>query len=551
MSKENRHLVFIETSGNQAYIYATNRLRENVGASEITARAGMHWLVAALGRGDLKPEDPADFRHQLAAQPVCADGVEIVLATSGKAMLLVPGRARGEALIAELTTRALREAPGLSLCGAIVELDGSDPKHAREAVVEAHRRFDAHRRVVAGPPKRDPLLPFIEPCASSGAPAASIRDGEALSAATLAKRQHTVAWHARVNAILHRRGLSQIYAVDTMERQFDSLDWLGVLYSDGNGLGQIMLSFDRWLPEDQDYFAALRSFSLALDEATESAFLDAAERLQSLLGTPDRKERPLPLVPLLLGGDDLSVLVHGRYVLPFARAFLDAFERHTAASPAIAEIARRALGAGRLSAAAGIAIVKPHYPFHAAQGLADGLLRSAKQVKKHVQQSNAPFPCSALDFHVLFDAAHSDLETLRGDRRHAVDGARLWGGPYVTTPLGELAGADDLDWARRHHLDGLLERLAIFNAREDGRLRFPASHAHALREALSGGRKAADAALRPRGWLKPKGLAGLLEDGGSLFRLDAEGRAIDTRYLDALTAAEFWPQTQHDEEAAA
>lgn len=551
MSTSATHLVFLETSANQAYIYASNRLREAVGASELTARAGMHWLVEALDRSDLKPDHPTQFRRDVQANPTCAGGAEIVLATSGKAMVLVPDRASGERLISALTARALREAPGLSLYGAIVELGGRDPDAARAAVVKAHHRYDAHRRTLTGSLARDPLLPFIEPCASSGAPATALGDGEALGATTLAKRRHASDWYDRVNAILKPNGLAQVYSIDKMERSFDSLDWLGVLYSDGNGLGQIMLSFDRWLPADQDYFAALRDFSLALDEATELAFLDAAKLLQSLLGAPDRKPAALPLVPLLLGGDDLSVLVHGRYVLPFARAFLDAFERHTAATPALAAIAERALGAGRLSAAAGVAIVKPHYPFHAAHGLADGLLRSAKQVKQKVQRNGRPFPCSALDFHVLFDAAFAELSTLREQRRRAADGARLWGGPYVTTPLAALAGADDRAWAERQHIDGLVERIDLFNAREDGRLRFPASHAHALREALAGGQDCIQAALRPRGWLDDRGLEALREEGGSLFRLDADGKAVDTRYLDALTAAEFWPRAQTAQEAVA
>lgn len=552
------HLLFLETSGNQAYIYATNRLRETVGASELTARAGMHWLLEALGRGDLDPGQPVEFRKALRAQPVCPQGEEIVLATSGKAMVLVPTAERGQALIAELTRRALMEAPGLSLAGAVVPLSSRGGADAREAIRAAHERFDAHRRRMQGATLRDAVLPFVAPCESSGLPAVSgggSADGDrrrALSAPVRAKLARADAWYRRVNAILRARGLRQVYSIDRMEQQFDSMDWLGVVYSDGNGLGQIMLSFDRWVPAGQDYFAALREFSLALDDATEAAFLDAAQDLMALLPASGSTgmDLPLPMVPLLLGGDDLTVLVHGRYALPFARRFLLAFEAHSGGHPAIARIAERALGAPRLSAGAGVAIVKPHYPYHSAHGLADGLLRSAKEAKRRVQRNGQPFPCSALDVHVLFDAAQTDLGQLREARRRAADGARLWGGPYVVSPLDHLAVADaeGRAWAQDHHLDALLSRLAVLKATKDGRPCLPTSQTHALREALAAGKGVADAAVRERSHLLERGLAELLEPGESLFRCAGHSAETDTRFLDAITVADFWPVRQGDDE---
>ncbi|MCS6787463.1 MAG: hypothetical protein NZ524_10575 [Thiobacillaceae bacterium] len=536
-------LLLLETSGNQNYIFSTNKLKQHIGASELTYRAGTVWLRQALG---VDAEDsPSQWRDRLRRSGGrIADGIEVVIATSGKAVLICENSERAHAIVRATTTSALTDAPGLQLTGAVVELGGRTAAQARQAMIEVHQRFNAHRQSLSAHLARFPVLPMAAACDTSGLPAVQVdaRDGSLASAASRAKNEAAPDWFKRIRRLRddHQAEIRFVFGIDEIGRRF-AQDYVGVLHADGNGLGQIVLAFDRWLDHGEDYFATLRDFSLELDEATERAFIDACASAQSLCNAlRDQQASDLPVLPLILGGDDLVAVVGGDIALPFVIAFLRAFERRTHEQPTLSKVAKKALGAPHLGISAGLAWVKPHYPFALAYQLAESLLQSAKEIKRRVTTDQGPYPCSSFDAHLLLDASGGDLDAIRA-RRRGPQGERLWGGPYVVTPHERFAALDEgvRQWVESHHVESLCRAIASIQAQdEDGRHRLPRSQLHALREALSEKGQAADQLY---GLLcqRYQGATDLGCSSGSLFHVSDAG--MRTLFLDALSWSALWP----------
>ena len=218
---------------------------------------------------------------------------------------------------------------------------------------------------------------------------------------------------------------------DTDSGDYTFLSKVAVIHIDGNGVGGIMKdlndSKDRVAPAefqeeigcDRDDPDALRRFLLAVNErlqnAVEHAFAAAWTRIDELSHRDDkragREHAAIPVVPVILGGDDVTVITSGDYALPFAAAYLRYYEEATRSDPILRYLTPpEGQGTGPMTAAAGVAIVKRNFPFHIAYELAEKLVERAKKVGKTTRP-----PCSTLDYHVLFDTTVLDAsEILRG-----------------------------------------------------------------------------------------------------------------------------------------
>jgi hypothetical protein len=578
------HLVLIETSGNQDYIFATNKLKENIGASELTYRSGTQWVLEAVGEVTGKPsftvwKDGSRLRKQLLDPTLnlpieqSETMVEIVVAASGKALLLTKTAENARTIIQKVTHRALLEAPGLEICGIFQEFDWQED--IGQVNQSLHHQYEQVKSQKLSSNQRFLRLPVVDQCHTSGLPANQLDltpEQKPISQVAWAKRQESREGIERLVNIpqIYNATHQLIGSIDTLETYFEgdeALSWLAIIHADGNGLGEIFLKFHQHLKaldpsqaySNRSYIDTLRKFSIALDICTECAFTKA---LSVFALEPDKA---LPLVPLILGGDDLTVVTDGRYALPFTHRFLVEFEQETQKSHAdvgdvIPIIAKQALGVGRLSVCAGVAIVKPHFPFSVAYDLAESLIKSAKQVKIKITQGNKPsqpYPCSALDFHVLYDSSHVSLKQIRAklEIEQAQSKTYLYNRPYVITPISQLEDATEQAWAEFHHWQHLIRQVKILTASDsDGKKQLPNSQVHDLRSALFLGQKEADARYQLiRHRYRNVNIIGLEGMPGSLFSQESTAQATlptawMTGLMDAIDAADFLQGAVHEQD---
>ena len=439
-------LVLFDIHAKQRFIFSSTRLKENVGASfQITLLDS--WVEESVTKLNLS--------------------VQWVSRSSGRLLLMLDCDSSARKLIGEVTRRAHAEAPEMDVSGVFVHMVGSylsgDDLRAVDHVAyqyalnrsPALSRFAQMPFLLRANDSSLPAAPLYPDSGEVAAPSSSLK-GRVLSLPAQVKvRQANLARDhflnlARVQRLLYDEDEKLARDPTKLEELLQTASEGGVgvpskvavIHIDGNGVGGVMRRLDEVLSEKGDGALkgelevaegdsdALRAFVLKiserLDAAVKLAFRSAWERVARLARkdaeNSNRRYTAIPVVPVILGGDDVTVITSGDYALPFAAAYLRYYEEATGNDPILRNLTPpEGQDTGPMTAAAGVAIVKRNFPFHIAYELAEKLVDRAKKVGKTAQP-----PCSTLDYHVLFDTTVLDPdEALRGYERFTTRPFRL------------------------------------------------------------------------------------------------------------------------------
>lgn len=442
-------LTVLSSGGNQRYIFATNRRRQNVGASYLLAQTP-GWVREAL-------------------RTVGHSESDAVVNASGTAYLLLPDVSTARAVITAVTLRAIDEAPGLELYGWH-EPNASDG-HLKERVRAALRHLEQRRAILPPVLLRHPGTPFSAVCAfSTGAASAEpITVPVSTESGTTERRAHYCSPPVRAALIVANDALGELSRAHgskaagaiptdgTVDDELGEDSWLAVVHADGNGFGQMLANLD--IPDTAEYAARFKALSQTLDSiAHESLAAAIATVHETYLSehssrAESQKKAPPWILPLVVGGDDLTAMVAGRWARRFTEAYLAEFR----------DRCTKDTDTAGLSASAGIAVVKSGYPFYDAYELAEDLTKIAKKSGRDA---------GSYDLQVVHDSSGGDLDTVRS----AV--------PVLPVRVTDSAtGAPDNapDGAVRVPLNGLKESLALLPAA------FSRSVRHRVRDALVSG----------------------------------------------------------------
>lgn len=212
--------------------------------------------------------------------------------------------------------------------------------------------------------------------------------------------------------------------------------WIAIVHADGNHIGHVIYQMFTTLDASHanKMQEILKEFSVQLDQSTRSAAQEALQQVVFSTGE-GKKLSNLPMRPIILGGDDITVIIRGDLAVDFTAEYLKRFERHTAVNlQNLANTYGLPFLANGLTAGAGIAYIKPNYPFHYGVRLAEELTRHSKDIAKAIDKDRAP---SSLAFHKVQSSFVEKYETMVRRELTANDGTqvvRFDYGPYFLTP---------------------------------------------------------------------------------------------------------------------
>ncbi len=440
--------VLMDVVSIQKYIFGSNRLKDNLGASHIIKMLFTEFAkTVSQTTFDLEDREVerifSSWRKRPEAILLEEDAqvpFEIGMTDGGKTLMLFRDKCVAKKFMKAFTRELLICYPGIHLAVAMQENFPIGENGFKQALADLFSKLMTNRNRLFPAT----VLPShgITAVHSQGGETINLRydDTETtqlLPSETARKRKEAAVEEGKRQETLSNKGYKGYSFTNLTDAlgQTEGDNYIAVVYIDGNNIGD-------WFKESTsllDY----RQRSVNMFRITEESYwdmIDAAVRVVEKIGEMKRSKRDnelvgfdiksdggkkvLPLRPIILGGDDLTFVCHGKLALYFTEIFINSWVQK--ANDPDRGLEKHKSNGRRFDACGGIAFAKTKAPFYRIYQFAE---EGCSIAKKKARNNGSG---SWIDFQLVRGTKSGNLEDIR-KQESKIGGIELYYGPYLLT----------------------------------------------------------------------------------------------------------------------
>lgn len=442
-------LCLLDCRGIQGYVFGSNKLKTNIGASVNVATIFSRTIKNTLGEKFPldswldNPEKIVIFNDEQMPAEVGYIG-------GGNALLIFRNdgdQSLAEKFVQEWSRRVLLEFPGIVPAAAISQpFSKEENENIPDKILSPLFRQLSVEKNKAVPITTIPRHGITAECSVTG-----------LSAEVFDDDKNVKKWVSSVNmsktnsaAMLIDREFSELTASESSEEsekanylftfteeklgQTEAHNHIAIVHIDGNSMGNQFQSC-KDLAERRKLSIAVADRTKFAWEATTKKLLNKMKKLTDdkiIAQEKYKKYTLLPLRNIILNGDDLTFTCNAQLAFWLTEELL----KTMCAKPLdISGLEKEYY----MSACAGIAIVKTKFPFYRAYKLAEELCSNAKIKGREKRES-------WFDFEIVYGGLSGDLDQIR-DKKYSIGTNKLISRPWrVLDDKGNPVSDSNYDW---------------------------------------------------------------------------------------------------------
>ena len=407
-----RYLVMLEVSQKQAYIFGSNKLKDNIRNSAIIA-----WIMS-----------PEYFEQVINAPEKFNQKDNLVYSGGGHIVLEFPTKESAVTFVRKITFTIHKDYPGIEVFASVKKYEedknpGENLKLLTAALEEKKSlRLAAFHQGSFGIEKIDATT--LKPEVLNKGKAEKMPEQE-----------------EEIDRKLAPAGYKRVEKFEDLGGSKGESNFIAVVHIDGNAMGKrVQNLYEKNKKADwETYKKRLQTFSGSIDIDFKDSYKEMTEIVKmnlekGVLKGLNLKYRNFPVRRIITAGDDICFVTEGRIGIECAVAFIKALSKRK----------NKEDGEG-YAACGGVAIVHQKYPFYQAYELAEMLCSHAKKFGASLSkcEDKSGKDVSAIDWHIEFGQLKDSLEEIRKDYC-TESGEQLEMRPYIVEASPEILGEEKI-----------------------------------------------------------------------------------------------------------